>query len=56
MSKRNYKLIKKKKYNPPKIEVIILDHEISMVMMSSPYPGDPSLAPIDPLIKIYFFH
>ncbi len=30
----------KKKYSKPELEVVAVDHEISLVMMTSPPPGD----------------
>ena len=35
---------KKRKYTAPKVEQVLLDNEISMVMMS-PFPGDPGSMP-----------
>ena len=38
----NKKEIKKRTYSKPKIEKIIIDKNISMVMMSGTPPGDPT--------------
>ena len=46
----------KRSYNAPKVERVQLDNEISMVMMSNIYPGDPNTMPTqDPLMSLKGF-
>ena len=44
----------KKTYVSPKVENVILDHEISMVMMSNP-PGEAPFPTQDPLMSFKAF-
>ena len=44
----------KKAYSAPQVEKVALDHEISMVMMSSP-PGESPFPQQDPLMSLKGF-
>ena len=45
----------KKAYTAPQVEKIILDHEISMVMMSNTPPGESPFPQQDPLMSLKGF-
>ncbi len=54
MTTQNKNIDTKRTYQAPKVEQVKLDNEISMVMMSGPYPGDP-IPQQDPLMSLKAF-
>ena len=56
MKTQNNNTTTKRAYQAPKVEQVKLDNEISMVMMSNNYPGDPNTMPTqDPLMSLKGF-
>jgi len=56
MKTQNNNTTTKRAYQAPKVEQVKLDNEISMVMMSNNYPGDPNTMPTqDPLMLLKGF-
>ena len=56
MKTQDNKTSTKRAYSAPSVEQVKIDNEISLVMMSAIYPGDPAGSPQqDPLMSIKAF-